>query len=163
MELKRRDMRTILIFLCLNLFLVLPAAFSAENHVMSVFDLKWITGNWEMEKNGKEICEHWMKPSGQTMLGMSRTVIKKKTVEFEFVIIHQEKSGEIFFTVTPSGQGKTSFKLVSVSKTEAVFENPAHDFPQRIIYRLENEKTLFARVETMDKQKGFEFRMLKGK
>jgi hypothetical protein len=45
---------------------------------------------------------------------------------------------------------------------EAIFENPSHDFPQKIIYRVEGT-TLFARVEGNNKGKamGFDFKMSK--
>jgi hypothetical protein len=36
--------------------------------------------------------------------------------------------------------------MVAAGPTEAVFENPGHDFPQRIIYRREGD-SLIARIE----------------
>ena len=44
------------------------------------------------------------------------------------------------------GRAPTAFRLVEVSGQRAVFENPGHDFPQRIIYRREGD-TLHARIE----------------
>ncbi len=38
------------------------------------------------------------------------------------------------------------FKLLRISETEVVFENPTHDFPQRIIYR-KRDPGLWARIE----------------
>ena len=47
-----------------------------------------------------------------------------------------------------------------VSEREAVFENPNHDFPKRIIYRLETGGGLWARVEGdgSEKEKPLDFR-----
>jgi hypothetical protein len=51
----------------------------------------------------------------------------------------------------PSGQAEASFKLVKYENQEAVFENPQHDFPQRIIYKLEKDGSLAAAIEGMSK------------
>jgi Domain of unknown function (DUF6265) len=53
----------------------------------------------------------------------------------------------------PSGQEEAAFKLVKFENNEAVFENPEHDFSQRIIYRLEKDGSLAAAIEGMSKGK----------
>jgi hypothetical protein len=102
-----------------------------------------------------------MKPAGRMMLGMSRTVSNGKTVEYEFIRLHQEETGDIFYTAHPSGREEASFKLVKLEKNLAVFENPEHDFPQRIIYKLEDGETLKARIEgkSKGKERGVDFPM----
>jgi len=109
--------------------------------------LSWLAGCWDGSTAGKENLEQWMKPSGGTMLGMSRTVKGGKTTEFEFMRIHQESNGDIFYTANPSGQKEASFKLLSKDSTGLIFENKEHDFPQRIVYRLENDGSLKAWIE----------------
>lgn len=44
------------------------------------------------------------------------------------------------------GQSAASFPLVRLSGQEAVFENPQHDFPQRVIYRRDGDR-LTGRIE----------------
>ena len=87
------------------------------------------------------------------MLGVSRTVAGGKTVEFEFMQIREEANGEIFFIAKPSGQPETTFKLIKGSSREVVFENPKHDFPQRVIYRLQDDGSLLGRIEDLSKGK----------
>jgi len=87
-----------------------------------------------------------MKPEGGLMLGMSRTIVGGKATEFEFLQIRQQGT-DIFYIAKPSGQAEASFKLIQNSKQEVVFENPAHDFPQRIIYRLLPDGSMTARIE----------------
>ena len=113
----------------------------------SLSDLAWLSGCWESNRNGREINEQWMKPAGQTMLGMGRTVSKGKTVEYEFVQVRADGDGSIYYVAKPSGQSEASFKLIKYQNREATFENLEHDFPQRVIYRLEPDGSLFARVE----------------
>jgi hypothetical protein len=81
------------------------------------------------------------------MLGMSRTVANEKTVEYEFIVLRQDANGDIFYVAKPSGQPEASFKLTRGSATEAVFENPEHDFPQRISYKLNPDGTLLAAID----------------
>jgi hypothetical protein len=119
----------------------------------TVGNLDWLRGCWKSNNEGTEITEQWMKPAGGTMLGMSRTVSNGKTLEFEFMQIRQEGSGEILFVAKPSGQKEASFKMVKGGKQEVTFENPGHDFPQRIIYRLDRDGALAARIEGISKGK----------
>ncbi|MGH9962382.1 MAG: DUF6265 family protein, partial [Pyrinomonadaceae bacterium] len=50
-------------------------------------------------------------------------------------------------TAQPSGQKEASFRLRQATDDSVVFENPAHDFPQRIIYRKHASGGLFGRIE----------------
>ena len=50
------------------------------------------------------------------------------------------------YVARPSGQPETTFPLVKASATELVFENPTHDFPQRILYRKASDGTVSAAV-----------------
>jgi hypothetical protein len=109
--------------------------------------LAWLAGSWTFERNGKVVEEQWLAPAGGTMVGMGRTVANGKTIEHEFLLLHEDASGEILYTAKPSGQPEASFKLVRASDVEVVFENPAHDFPQRIKYNLQPDGSLLAAIE----------------
>lgn len=129
------------------LFIALGPTAHAQSPKPSINDLSWLAGCWEANRNGRAINEQWMKPSGGIMLGMARTVAQSKATEFEFTQIREDKDGAIYYIAKPSGQAEASFKLVKLQNQEAIFENPQHDFPQRIIYRLQPDGSLFARVE----------------
>jgi hypothetical protein len=109
--------------------------------------ISWLSGTWTSDERGRQITEQWMSPAGGTMLGMSRTVSRGRTVEYEFLLLRSEANGEINYVAKPSGQAETAFKLIRASATEAVFENPQHDFPQRVIYTLKNGGKLMAAIE----------------
>ncbi|MBZ5609838.1 MAG: DUF6265 family protein [Acidobacteriia bacterium] len=47
----------------------------------------------------------------------------------------------------PGGQPPTDFKPTKSSASLAVFENPKHDHPKVITYRLESSGTLVATIE----------------
>lgn len=108
--------------------------------------LGWLTGEW-IDERGESSSEHvWTVVRGGTLLGMQRDIAPDSGTWVEFVKIHETPAG-IVFTVIPTGQAQTDFTLVSATDTRAVFENPAHDFPRRIIYWLENGDILAARIE----------------
>jgi len=111
-------------------------------------DISWIAGAWQSEPGGKrQIEEHWTTVAGGSMLGMSRTVAGDKTVEFEYLRIEQRADG-IFYVAHPKARCPgTDFKLTRASATEAVFENPQHDFPKRIIYRKSGDDALTASID----------------
>ena len=114
----------------------------------SVDSLTWMAGCWELNVPQRQmtIAEHWMKPAGGTLIGMSRTVRGGKTTGFEYIRVETTSEGVDYVAKPSSNKGETRFKLVKSSASEAVFENLAHDFPQRIIYRSQPDG-LFARIE----------------
>ena len=144
----------------ITVFLVLAANTLAQETKPNINNLKWITGCWESNNKNELVTEQWMKPAGNSMLGMSRTVTNSKTTAYEFLRIVQEHS-EVFYIANPSKQQETSFKLIKQTNNEAIFENPTHDFPQRIIYRLKSKTSLVARIEgdNKGKQMGFDYPM----
>jgi hypothetical protein len=108
--------------------------------------LNWIAGCWEGRTGNRIYTEQWMKPAAGLMLGMSRTVTGDRVTAFEFLQIRDDGSG-MSYVAKPSGQAEASFKLLRQSDREVVFENPQHDFPQRITYRLQPDGSLLARIE----------------
>ena len=126
--------------------IVLPLAAALLQTPASLDSLSWMSGCWEGRNGNRVYAEQWMTPAGGLMLGMSRTVVNDRATEFEFLQIRQDNSG-IAYVAKPSGQAEASFKLLRQSDREVVFENPQHDFPQRIIYRLQTDGSLTARIE----------------
>ncbi|MDL2357521.1 MAG: DUF6265 family protein [Pseudomonadota bacterium] len=109
--------------------------------------IAWLAGCWTREAAEPGTQEHWMAPAAGTMLGIGRTVKAGKTIEFEFMRIHLAADGKLLFTALPSGQQEATFTQIRIGETEVAFENPAHDFPQRVIYRLQDKTRLLASIE----------------
>lgn len=116
----------------------------AEEKKPTVADLAWLTGNWKATVGETETEENWTTPKGGLMLGTNRTVKGKKAF-FEFLRIADTETGVVYYA-SPMGKAVTEFPLKSLEKEKVVFENPKHDFPQRVIYRLADGK-LHARIE----------------
>ena len=129
--------------------LILGVAGNAQTLSSKIEDISWLAGCWERIDPSKDlqISEQWMKPAGGIMLGTGRTVKNGKTVDFEFTRIEQRTEG-LFYVARPAANKEdTDFKLIRSGKSEIVFENLAHDFPQRVMYRLLPGDRLAARIE----------------
>jgi len=125
---------------------VLPTGGTASE-ADSMAALAWLSGCWASEGGEPGSGEFWTPLAGDTLLGVSRTVRDGQTVAHEFVEIRPLPDGDVAYIALPSGQAQTTFRLVSVEGRQAVFENPEHDFPQRIAYRLEDGGRLVAWIE----------------
>jgi len=113
----------------------------------TVESLAWLSGCWSMSQSGGgTIEEHWTKPAGGTLVGMGRTVRGGQTAEYEFLLI-KAIDGRLGYIAKPSGQPEGTFIARTLTETEVVFENLAHDFPQRVIYRRDAQGVVGARVE----------------
>lgn len=139
----------------LALLLASPAGAQPADPLAAV---SWMAGCWSFTTGGRTVDEQWMRPAGGVMLGMSRSVPDGRAGEFEFAVIRLE-GGRLVYDARPEGQARTIFPLAKVTETEVIFENPTHDFPQRIIYRRAGTDRMQARVEgrTDKGEQGFDY------
>ncbi len=79
------------------------------------------------------------------MLGVSRTVKGDRMVAFEYLRI-VEREGGLVYVAQPGGKGPTEFVLTELDGQRAVFVNPRHDYPQRIVYELSSQGVLTASI-----------------
>ena len=151
--------RSVLVIFCLLLLTT-----HASTQTTTLADLTWISGDWQTAPGGRaQIEEHWKLAAGASMMGMGRTVAGDKTVEFEYLRIEQRADG-IYYVAHPKGRCPgTDFKLTRASATEAVFENPQHDFPKRITYRKGADDSLTATIDGGEgsKARTFSYRRMK--
>src|SRR5206468_11915915 len=96
---------------------------------------------WQLEANGRVVEEQWMAPRGGVMLSMGRTVRDGKLIEYESIVL-REKGNGLAYEAHPSGQPSAVFISTTVTASTVVFENLAHDFPQRVGYQADGEKLL---------------------
>ena len=95
----------------------------------------WMAGRWCGTRSEPQIEEVWLIPAGGLMLGLARTVSASgRPTQFEFLRI-ELRDGVPTYLAQPQGAPPVAFKLTQAGATSARFENPAHDFPQRIEYR----------------------------
>lgn len=121
-----------------------------EPAAATIGDLEWLAGAWVGKRSsGSSIEERWTPPLGGAMLGVSRTVnTSGKMVAFEYLRVVERKGG-LFYVAQPGGGTATEFVLTELSETRAVFDNPRHDYPKRIVYELSTEGALSATIGFM--------------
>ena len=127
----------------------------------AIGDLAWLAGAWVGSRStGSSIEERWSPPLGGAMLAVSRTVnTSGKMVAFEFLRI-VERDGGLVYSAQPGGAKATEFVLSELGKSRAVFDNPRHDYPKRIVYELSAEGRLTATIGQLKggTPRGFEFK-----
>jgi len=125
---------------------LLLAALGAAAPAGEVERLGWLEGRWVGEKDGFSTEELWTAPRGGALLGLHSDVKAGRLVSWEFLRIADPGDGLTYFA-SPRSAAPTPFKLVENGHRRAVFENRQHDFPQRILYWLDAQGALHARIE----------------
>lgn len=105
----------------------------------------WMSGTWRVATGAVTSEETWSSDDGTMMTGMHRDLRPGKKTWFEFLRIEQ-RDDSLVFVAQPAGRPPTEFPMKSSGDRRVEFENPKHDFPQRITYWLQGPK-LCARVE----------------
>ena len=150
------------------LFCALVAFTPADNTTPEWFP--WVVGTWVQQKpNGKQRLEVWTLQNNQKLTGKGLKVSGGDTTLLENIEI-SISNDQIYYvpTVPDQNQGNpVSFSLVSTEGYKITFENPAHDFPQRIIYEckplindsfsVSSGDSLLVRVESLSGD-GIDFR-----
>jgi hypothetical protein len=111
--------------------------------------LAWLAGDWEGDDAGTLNQERWMEPAGGMMLAVHRDLKGGKAVSFEFLRIEGSSDG-ITYIAQPRGQAPTAFPMIENGpggRRRVVFENPSLEFPRRILYWMEKDGELHARIE----------------
>ena len=96
----------------------------------------WIAGHWCGQFGEEIIQEVWLPPHGGVAIGVGRTLTRDRTTGFEYFRI-AKIDGVLSFVAQPGGQPPTVFRRTDGGERWVRFENPEHDFPQRIEYRRE--------------------------
>jgi len=119
----------------------------------------FLSGTWKVE--GRDRYEHWDQLNERSWSGFSYTIKDGKMAVSEYLEIEQNASEIIYRAAVlhQNGGKSVDFKLTR-SDSIFLFENPAHDFPKKIIYRKISADELFVSVTDGDK-KGFSYTMTK--
>ena len=122
---------------------------------LTLYDIAWLSGDWQLTSGTRCIEEHWTTPSNNMLVGTSRTVEGSRTVAFELVRIEARADG-VFYVAQPGGRPPVDFRLASALGPELVFVNPGHaDHLKRIVYRRQGDDGLVARIEGEDGGRAF--------
>jgi len=99
--------------------------------------LAWLEGEWQRETRRGLSIERWSRLPDGGLVGESVVIPADGGAEFQVEALLLVRMGaDIFYVARPrQNELPIGFRLVAQTDTEAVFENPTHDFPQRITYQ----------------------------
>src|SRR5437867_3346555 len=106
--------------------------------------LGWMAGTWVQKQALDTVQESWLGPQGGVMVAVNLTQDQKRGTSFEFLRIASKDGRPVYFA-SPQGRTPVEFPLTEMTENSVVFENKAHDFPQRIVYAREGNDVLVAR------------------
>jgi hypothetical protein len=115
----------------------------------TVSRFKWLTGNWLMKTDDGIITEQWKPVNDSLMEGSSDFIKGDSVIPFEILRLFR-KSNTFYYEAIAAGQNDeqpVEFLLTSFSDTGFVAENPQHDFPKRIVYKLKSTGEIHAYVD----------------
>lgn len=125
---------------------LLTSASTVHADSPAVARLDWLAGHWAGTTDGVFSEEHWSSPAGGGMVGMHKDVRDGRMSAFEFLRI-VSRGDSTCYVASPNGAPPTTFCLEELGERRVVFANPAHDFPQRILYWIGDDDRLHARIE----------------
>lgn len=100
--------------------------------------LLWLVDSWVSADGESKSYEEWKKTSDSLFEGSSKTVKNGEVIFSENLKIEKTAEGIFYVADVKHNPEPVKFKLIEVSDSIAVFENPEHDFPRKITYLLED-------------------------
>ena len=151
--------------ICIASFLLF-CCFSCQQKATTYAELEkanWFLGKWENKTSEGTFSEEWKVENDSLYLGQSYFINNNDTLFAETVRLEQHKN-DLFYIVSVPNQNEeqpVAFKLTSSTVDYFVFENPEHDFPKKITYKLVNKDSLYAEISEGEKSQGFPFTKIK--
>lgn len=108
----------------------------------------WLIGTWENQDPQGKMIEIWSKANDSIYIGESYYIKGKDTLHSEQIQLVQV-GDKVQYIPTVKGQNNdqpVNFNLTSKTDKELVFENPKHDFPQKIVYKKITADSLVATI-----------------
>lgn len=127
-----------------------------------IASLDWLAGTWAGAVGPGTWEAVYTTPAGGEVMSTNKEIRKGKVVSFEFERFFV-KDGKVVMTPYVKGINTVAFTLTQndPKARRAIFENPKHDFPQRIDYHRRSDDLLHIGVYAKrdGKWAGFELKL----
>lgn len=110
----------------------------------------WLLGAWQQPGAEGMLSEIWQRESDTIYVGTGLLVNANGDTLFSEKLRLADRHDTLWYLPTVSNQNRgkeVPFKEIALNDTEMIFENPLHDFPQRIVYRRINTDSIQASIE----------------
>jgi len=125
-----------------NIWLHVDAAMAGTALILPEFQ-------WMIEGKERNIYEEW-RIENDTLMSSYSYYVEKGDTSYSETVELKKTGGDIFYIPSVEyNAGPVKFKLISLIKNKAVFENPQNDFPTKIIYEKISNDRLHASIEGM--------------
>ena len=128
------------------LFVALAAGLQAQDIAKETADnftkLSWLTGTWNRTnvKPGRKAHERWEMVGKYEMKGFGVSMKEQDTLFVEKIKLVIKDNNIWYVADVPENKEPVYFRLTEISKEGFACENPAHDFPKKISYKLDGNK-----------------------
>jgi hypothetical protein len=141
--------------LLLFLLALIACKKSEANEKDKIKTSNWLLGTWENKSSEGNLSEIWKKVNDSTFQAQSYFIKEKDTLHFEFITL-QQKGEELTYSAAVRGQNNdkpVAFKLTTETEKQLIFENPKHDYPQKISYTQITPDSLVAKISGIQQGK----------
>jgi len=114
----------------------------------------WLDGEWKTNNKSGFVGENWVVENDTLIMGQGLVHVGGQLKAMEEISIFISK-GQIYYgaKVADQNEGKQIlFKATLIAPGHLVFENPEHDFPTRIVYKLKDPVTLEVNISGRDEE-----------
>lgn len=114
-----------------------------------LYKANWLLGEWEKTDSLGTLKEIWKTLDDSTFVGESYYIINEKDTIHDEQIELMQDGEHLIYTATVTGENNDepiSFQMTKDEDSLLVFENPKHDYPQKIEYRLKKNNSIVATV-----------------
>jgi uncharacterized lipoprotein YehR (DUF1307 family) len=134
--------------LILLLLAIVSCKNAADNEKDKIKSANWLLGKWETKTADGNLSESWKQLNDSTFQGQSFFIKNKDTLHKESILL-QQIGENLIYSATIKGQNENkavAFKMTSGTEKQLVFENPKHDYPQKITYTQIKKDSLVASI-----------------
>jgi phosphatidylserine/phosphatidylglycerophosphate/cardiolipin synthase-like enzyme len=118
------------------LILLFFASCQKSKEVSKIVGADWLLGKWENKSGNGNLLETWKKANDSIFIGESYFIKGEDTLHSEQIKLEQ-KGEQLSYITTIKGQDNdkpVTFLHNTEIVKQLVFENPANDYPKKIIY-----------------------------
>ena len=123
-------------------------------------DISQFVGQWQI--NDKPSFEEWAMITDDSLSGKGYKLVQTEQVISEYLSVFRDGADYYYSARVPTqNNGKAIlFKWIHTEDSCEIFENPDHDFPQRIKYCFLNDASIKVFVSSLD-GRGFDLMLSK--
>ena len=131
--------------------LLLVISCKKDNLADKLNPAQWIVGNWEQKTDKGILTESWQRLNDSVFVGSCYFINESDTLHRETMLLEQ-RADSITYSANVTGQNNDKavpFTFTTANTNSLVFENPTHDYPQKIVYQKNKSNDLVVTVSGM--------------